>query len=125
MISVFSIAAGIVVVICFVWVTGSICSSRLRYRHRLNEKGTTLEHIMASPDRGVLVYDPAYGRSVGLGAPIVWWLESVREEVTSEDLASAHLVRLPVVIGSLEDLRRVSGELPIRTRITFVDKLYA
>jgi hypothetical protein len=112
------IALGIVFLLCFVWVIGAIGFSRLRYRLRFNARGTTLEQIVASGEAGVLVFDRVYGGSSGLGSPIVWWLPYACEEVTTDDLNDAYLVRCPAAINSIEDLRKYAGELVIRECLT-------
>ena len=105
------------------WTVGAATISRWRYFRRLKANGVSLEYVAARERVGTLVYDSVYGASIGIGSPVVWFLEGLSsiDQVETTTLAGAPLVDLPIHLRSVAALQAIGPHLQVCDRVAIVD----
>jgi hypothetical protein len=110
----------VIIGLAVMWLVTSIALRYRRFAAVGAQRGITIAAIASERGRGMLVYDCVYGRSIGLGSPVVWWLDECNEsdEVESRELRNAKLVvDIPARFRSVECLTVLAPHVRICERV--------
>jgi len=102
----------IVVLIIIGLISAYLAASRLfeqaRFRKVIAKRGMTCEALQNTrPEEGTIIVDYVYGRSMGIGMPIIWWTPKLAEQGGwCEDIIDvSRVVDLPAGLRNSSELK--------------------
>jgi len=102
------IALAIASCIAAVWVSFEILMRQRRYSKMLRKRGITINELTNLRSQGTIVLDYVYGRSIGIGSPVVWFndMSGIPAESVGGVLETSRLVDIPILGRTLDGLKR-------------------